>query len=76
MNSKQMAKDSDEAINCTPNSIVYDDLPSRFTMANLRSLKGTEVTDAALYTIIHRWTKEGWIKKEGKIFVKIVQQED
>lgn len=72
---KQMAKDSDEAVNCTPNSIVYDDLPSSFTMANLRSLKGSEVTDAALYTIIHRWTKEGWIRKEGKTFVKTIQQE-
>lgn len=73
---KQLAKDSDEAVNCTPNSIVYDDLPTRFTMFDLRALKGPELTDAALYTIIHRWTKEGWIRKEGKTFVKTLAKDE
>jgi DNA-binding PadR family transcriptional regulator len=32
-------------------------------MSDLRAMKGAEYSDGALYSIIHRWTKEGWIEK-------------
>jgi hypothetical protein len=71
---RQMAKDSEESSNNTPNGDVYAELPSPFGMAELRRVKGPEITDAGLYTIIHRWTKEGWIEKKGKLFYKIENQ--
>jgi hypothetical protein len=71
---RQMAKDSEESTNNTPNGDVYAELPSPFGMPDLRRLKGPGITDAALYTIIHRWTKEGWIEKKEKLFYKIETQ--
>lgn len=72
---RQIAKDKEEAKNSTVNADVFAELPSPFGMADLRRLKGPEITDAALYTIIHRWNKEGWIKKDNKLFYKIETQE-
>ena len=74
---KQRAKDrDDDDTKNTTNGVVYDDLPQPFTMADLRARKGAELTDAALYTIIHRWSKEGWIRKEGKKFFKQLNKEE
>ena len=74
---KQRAKDrDDDDTKTTANGVIYDDLPQPFTMADLRVRKGAELTDAALYTIIHRWSKEGWIKKEGKKFFKLLTKEE
>lgn len=74
---KQRAKDrDDDDTKTTANGVIYDDLPQPFTMADLRARKGAELTDAALYTIIHRWSKEGWIKKEGKKFFKLLTKEE
>ena len=68
---KQKAKINEDGEKYTINENVFDNLPTRFTMADLRTRKGTELTNNALYTIIHRSKQEGWIKKEGKAFVKI-----
>jgi hypothetical protein len=68
---KQKANTNEDGERYTINENVFDNLPQRFTMADLRSRKGTELTSNALYTIIHRWKQEGWIKKEGKAFVKM-----
>lgn len=43
----------------------------RKELIDSKARKGTEFSDSALYSIIHRWTKEGWITKEGKIFKKV-----
>ena len=45
---------------------IYDQLPSPFTLDHLRRLKGSEYTDNALYTMVCRWKKEGWVDKVGK----------
>lgn len=45
------------------NHIIFDELPTTFLMSDLRAMKGAEYSDGALYSIIHRWTKEGWIEK-------------
>ena len=50
----------------TINTNVFEKLPPVFTLDDLRKLKGNEFTDSALYSIISRWKKEGWIKKIGK----------
>lgn len=71
---RQLAKDKEEGKTNTVNADVYTELPSPFGMADLRRLKGLGITDAALYTIIHRWTKEGWIEKKEKLFYKIEMQ--
>ena len=71
---RQLAKDKEEGKTNTVNADVYAELPSPFGMADLRRLKGLGITDAALYTIIHRWTKEGWIEKKEKLFYKIEMQ--
>lgn len=49
-----------------PNINVLQQLPSPFTIEDLRKLKGNECTDNALYSIISRWKSEGWIEKTGK----------
>lgn len=71
---RQLAKDKEEGKTNTVNADVYTELPSPFGMADLRRLKGLGITDAALYTINHRWTKEGWIEKKEKLFYKIEMQ--
>ena len=35
-------------------------------------LKGNEIGDNALYTIISRWKAEGWVEKNGKCWIKKV----
>ena len=49
-----------------PNINVLQQLPTPFTIEDLRKLKGNECTDNALYSIISRWKSEGWIEKTGK----------
>ena len=49
-----------------PNINVLQQIPSPFTIEDLRKLKGNECTDNALYSIISRWKSEGWIEKTGK----------
>lgn len=72
---RQLAKDKEEARNSTVNSDIFVLLTSPFGMAELRRLKGPEITDAGLYAIVHRWTKEGWIEKRGKLFYKVEASE-
>ena len=38
--------------------------------ALLRQLKGCEIGDSALYTIIIRWKADGWEEKCGKSWIK------
>ena len=47
----------------TANHSVFDQLPPVFTMADLRALKRGHCTDASMYVIISRWTRDGWIEK-------------
>lgn len=48
------------------NQNVYQQLPSPFTLDDLRLLKGSECADGTLYSIISRWKAEGWIEKKDK----------
>ena len=48
------------------NENVLQQLPSPFTMDDLRNLKGKECADSTLYSIISRWKAEGWIEKKDK----------
>lgn len=50
----------------TVNENVYQQLPSPFTIDDLRKLKGSDCADGTLYSIISRWKGEGWIEKKGK----------
>lgn len=50
----------------TVNENVLQQLPSPFTMDDLRKLKGNECADGTLYSIISRWKAEGWIEKKDK----------
>ena len=72
--SNQFVKASEEGVRYSTNHVIFDELPSCFVFADLKARKGAEYTEAALYSIIHRWTKEGWIEKEGKIFKKVRQK--
>ena len=54
----------------TVNGNIFGHLPSPFTMQDLRQLKGNEIGDNALYTIISRWKAEGWVEKNGKSWIK------
>ena len=67
----QFVKASEEGARYSPNQVIFDELPSSFVFADLRARKGAEYSENALYSIIHRWSKEGWIVKEGKIFKKV-----
>ena len=55
------------------NHVIFNELPSTFVMADLRAMKGSEYSDGALYSIIHRWTKEGWIEKANKTTYKKIK---
>lgn len=48
------------------NENVFKQLPSPFTIEDLRRLKGNECADSSLYSIISRWKAEGWIEKKDK----------
>lgn len=50
----------------TVNENVLQQLPSPFTIEDLRKLKGNECPDGTLYSIISRWKAEGWIEKKDK----------
>ena len=54
----------------TVNGNIYVRLPSPFNIQDLRQLKGSEIGDNALYTIISRWKAEGWVEKNGKSWIK------
>ena len=50
----------------TVNENVLQQLPSPFTIDDLRRLKGSECADGTLYSILSRWKAEGWIEKVDK----------
>ena len=50
----------------TVNENVLQQLPSPFTIEDLRRLKGNECADGTLYSIISRWKAEGWVEKKDK----------
>lgn len=52
------------------NGNIFSRLPSPFSMQDLRQLKGCEIGDSALYTIIIRWKADGWEEKCGKSWIK------
>ena len=52
------------------NENVLQQLPSPFTIEDLRRLKGNECADGTLYSIISRWKAEGWVEKNGKSWIK------
>ena len=50
----------------TVNQNVLQQLPSPFTLEDLKKLKGSNCTDGSLYSIISRWKAEGWVQKKDK----------
>ncbi|MBR2291569.1 MAG: DUF3987 domain-containing protein [Prevotella sp.] len=56
----------DKMPKATVNENVLQELPSPFTIDDLRKLKGNECADGTLYSIISRWKAEGWIEKKDK----------
>ncbi len=64
--------DSNDNSSGTVNGNIFGRLPSPFNMHDLRQLKGNEIGDNALYTIISRWKTEGWVEKNGKCWIKKV----
>ena len=54
------------ATTTTVNGNIFEQLPSPFGLSELRRLKGNELSDGALYTIISRWKSDGWVEKTGK----------
>ena len=54
------------ATTTTVNGNIFEQLPSPFGLSELRRLKGNELTDNALYSIISRWKSDGWVEKTGK----------
>ena len=67
---KHYSNNSDDTPGGTVNGNIYNQLPSPFTMQDLRRLKGSEFSDGALYTIICRWKGDGWVVKDGKGWTK------
>lgn len=49
----------------TVNHNIFDDLPATFTLEDLVTLKGNDMSPSGLRTIIYRWKKDGWIEKVG-----------
>lgn len=64
--SKQCQNTQEISQQTNVNTSIYDQLPSPFTLVHLRQLKGSEYSDNALYTMVCRWKKEGWVEKTGK----------
>ena len=64
--------DSNDTPSSSINGNIFGLLPSPFNMQDLRQLKGNEISDSGLYTIIFRWKAEGWVEKSGKSWVKKV----
>ncbi len=67
---KHYSDHADDTPGGTINGNIYHQLPSPFTMQDLRRLKGSEFSDGALYTIICRWKGDGWVDKDGKSWIK------
>ena len=63
---KQYNKDQENEHQSTVNTNIFDQLPSSFTLDDLRRLKGSEFSHGTSYTIVSRWKKLGWIEKTGK----------
>ena len=55
----------DEGLRRGVNHTVFDQLAPTFTFDDLRALKGSSCSDAALRMIISRWGRDGWINKTG-----------
>ena len=70
---QQYVKGSQSAEMLSVNRIIYDELPQTFVMQDLKAMKGADYSDGALYSIIHRWAKEGWIEKTGKTYKKLIR---
>ena len=62
----QNDKVRDRMPTATVNENVLQQLPSTFTIDDLRRLKGSECADGTLYSILSRWKAEGWIEKVDK----------
>ena len=63
---KQLKSSQEEGLQMSVNTNIFKQLPSPFTLNDLRKLKGSEFSDSALYSIVSRWKKEGWIEKADK----------
>ena len=63
---KQYNKDQENEQQTSVNTNIFDQLPSTFTLEDLRRLKGNEFSHGTSYTIVCRWKKLGWIEKTGK----------
>ena len=63
---KQYNNDQENEQQSTVNTNIFDQLPSPFTLEDLRRLKGSEFSQGTSYTIVSRWKKLGWIEKTGK----------
>ena len=63
---KYLNEDNTSDAATTINGNIFEQLPSPFGMQELRRLKGNELTENALYSIISRWKSEGWVEKTGK----------
>lgn len=63
---KQLKSSQEEDQQTTVNANIFEQLPSPFTLNDLRKLKGSEFSDSAIYSIVSRWKKEGWIEKTSK----------
>lgn len=62
----QNARVRDKMPVATVNENVLQELPTPFTIDDLRKLKGNECAEGTLYSIISRWKAEGWIEKKDK----------
>lgn len=61
----EFKKASEESRRETKNTNIFDILPPTFNIQDLQQAKGTGTSRAALYMIVSRWKKSGWIKKTG-----------
>ena len=67
---KHYTDDGDNNAGLSVNGCIFEQLPSPFSLQDLRRLKGREFSDGALYTIISRWKSDGWVEKTGKAWIK------
>ena len=59
-------KNTGDETGTSVNGNIFAQLPSPFSLQNLRKLKGKEFADGTLYSIISRWKADGWVEKSGK----------
>ncbi len=62
----EYANDKDECIRYTANRSVFDQLPTVFTMDDLRALKRPDMPQNSLNKIKSRWQRDGWIEQVDK----------